>query len=223
MAPQATTKFAIPTVYVTALEPIAAARGLSVGDYITGLLISQAVGAVVEQGESASTPTSAPTRAAKGPGRPVVVPEDIPTTAERDASESGFVGVTRDGRWWKARIGRAAVGGKFSTPEAAALARHFAQLGFRIGRAAFFGAQGLPVDLALSTALKAGFAPLSSDIVMQEEAKLAETIGAPPPPAAVLDVPAVEQPAAPQRGSSDAIRDYRQAMWTVPPTAPPKK
>lgn len=185
----ARTRISIPMAYVPALERFAQAQGLDLDAYVTGLLVMHAMGAPF--GTSASGGTGAGAGAGKnvskdkeapkaGPGRPIAVPEDVPPAAVRDASESGYEGVTRDGRWWKARIGRAAVGGKFSAPEPAAIARYYAHLGFKIGRAAFFGTKGWTVEDAIDMAARQGFAPLASGIDMAADV---------PPP--VLPVPPV--------------------------------
>lgn len=133
--------------------------GIAPGDYIVYTLIRLVSG---EIGGSDAAPSDV---GARRPGRPVtVVAEDLPAGVERDASVSGFTGVTRDGKFWKARLGREVVGGRFSTPEIAAIARHYAQVGFKLGRGAFFGAQGLPLETAIDLAAKAGFSPVALEV-----------------------------------------------------------
>lgn len=137
-------------------EPI----GVNPNDYLIHLLIR-----LLERGEVGEDGNVAEAVPAAGRGRPLKAKaEDIPPDVERDATVSGFAGVARDGNYWKARIGREAVGGRFSTPEIAAIARHYAQVGFRLGRAAFFGARGLPLETAIDLAVRAGFSPVAMEL-----------------------------------------------------------
>lgn len=156
--------------------------GLSVPDFIVHLLANYVQGTLTTSMQGAGTDQR------RGPGRPVtVLAEDIPLTIERNVGDGGFVGVTRNGKFWQARIGRETLGGKYSSAEVAALVRHHTQAGFRIGRGVVFHAAGLPVDTAIDLATKAGFGsmPSSDDPPVLLASERAAMVGN----AAAIDVP----------------------------------
>ncbi len=83
-------------------------------------------------------------------------PDDLPDSVERASNATGFAGVVRVGRLYVARAGKAPLG-RFSTPELAALVRYHVLQGFRVGRGQAFAEAGLPVDVAVDLALRAGY------------------------------------------------------------------
>lgn len=83
-------------------------------------------------------------------------PDDLPTDIERASNATGYAGVVRVGRLFIARAGKTPLG-RYSTPELAALVRYHVLQGFRVGRGQAFAEAGLPVDVAVDLALRAGF------------------------------------------------------------------
>lgn len=134
------------------LESLASDAGVSVEDYSVTFLSGHAIGG--------GQPSAGARR-----GRPITVhPDDLPADIERAPTATGFAGVVRVGRLFVARAGKTPLG-RYSTPELAALVRYHVLRGFRVGRGEAFAAAGLPVDVAVDLALRAGFgAPVPSTL-----------------------------------------------------------
>jgi hypothetical protein len=118
-------KLAIAPAILAKLARAATDAGLPVEVFVATIVSQYAVNGM----------TSAPKRLGRPP-LPVHT-DNVPLTVEHAATPSGFAGVTKKGRVWEARAGKTALG-RFSTAELAATVRHYALLGFKVGRSAYF-------------------------------------------------------------------------------------
>lgn len=134
----------VPPGLLDKLKGMAAETGLPVNDFVVAVVAQHVIGGAAQAQR-------------RGPAsRPPAPAIDLPSGVERAATASGFTGVHPNGRMWAAKAGRELLG-KFSTPELAATIRHYTILGFRVGRGAFFGDQGVDLATALEYALRAGY------------------------------------------------------------------
>lgn len=152
MPPPKKLSLALPPSVRTRLESLASDAGVTVEDYATTLLSGHAIGG--------GNPSAGARR-----GRPITVqPDDLPADIERTHNATGFAGVVRVGRLFVARAAKQPLG-RYSTAELAAIVRYHELHGFRVGRGQAFHEAGLPVDVAVDLALRAGFgAPTPSTL-----------------------------------------------------------
>lgn len=113
------------------LKALSEEAGVDLEDYASAVLSGVAIGT------GASSPQG------RRVGRPVtVLADDQPDGLARASNATGFEGVVVAGRLYTAKVGRAIIG-RFSTPELAAVVRHYAIRAFRAGRVTFLREQGL--------------------------------------------------------------------------------
>ncbi len=134
--------------FMEKLRVLANESGLTVDAYAAGVLAQAVIGnGAASHGQTQSQGQNRSIRA-----------DDLPDNVERSAVTGGFAGVVKAGRLWRARLGREVLG-RFSSPEAAACARYYTLLGFRVGRAANLVTNGMDESQAFELAARMNFLP----------------------------------------------------------------
>lgn len=211
MAKHPVVKFSIQPGNYVKLERVAQDADLGVSEFMSNLAVLAINGV---------TPTmaSADATAAK---RVWLRADDLPTGIER-GGESGFVGVKRRGKGWRAVVDDHVVG-DFSSPEAAAIARHFILQGFRVGRGALHTALGETVEQAAALALTARFAPVRAEIVAEYGLGVEAAVTATPTPSPSDDEPSADAVLAyANRGRKVDIEDRQDHVERMGAVDPPR-